>query len=102
MGKYRTYEAAFKVEVVLEALRGEKTLAQICRERGIAQDLLCRWRQDFLARAPQLFASPQQQSVEQERIAELERLVGQLTLELAATKKLSQRLPSRLLNGARS
>lgn len=102
MGKYRTYEAAFKVEVVLEALRGEKTLAQICRERGIAQDLLCRWRQDFLTRAPQLFAAPAPQSVEQERIAELERLVGQLTLELAATKKLSQRLPSRSLNSARS
>ncbi len=98
MGKYRTYEAAFKVEVVLEALRGEKTLAQICRERGIAQDLLCRWRQDFLARAPQFFASPQQHSVEQERIAELERLVGQLTLELAASKKLSMWLPSRSLN----
>lgn len=102
MGKYRTYEAAFKVAVVLEALRGEKTLAQICRERGIAQDLRCRWRQDFLARAPQLFATPQQQSVEQERIAELERLVGQLTLELAATKELSHRLPSRSPNGGRS
>src|SRR5947209_2748416 len=102
MGKYRTYEAAFKTEVVLEALRGEKTPAQICRERGIAQDLLCRWRQDFLARAPQLFAAPPAQSVEQERIAELERLVGQLTLELAATKKLSTRLASRAHSNGRS
>ena len=68
----------------------------------IAQDLLCRWRQDFVARAPQLFASPQQHSDERERIAELERLVGQLTLELAATKKVSTRLPSRSLSNGRS
>ena len=102
MGKHKTYDAAFKVEVVLEALRGEKTMAEICRSRGIAQDLLCRWRQDFLARAPQLFATLQQQSAEQARIADLERLVGQLTLELAASKKVWERLPSRSSSNGRS
>jgi transposase len=102
MGKHKTYDAAFKVEVVLEALRGEQTMAEICRKREIAQDLLCRWRQDFLARAPQLFTRPQQQSAEQARIAELERLVGQLTLELSASKKAWERLPSRSCSNGRS
>ena len=102
MGKHKTYDAAFKVEVVLEALRGEQTMAEICRGHGIAQDLLCRWRQDFLTRAPQLFTTPQPQSVEQARIAELERLVGQLTLELSASKKAWERLPSRSSSNGRS
>jgi transposase-like protein len=31
MGKYREYAAEFKVRVVLEALRGQKSQAEICR-----------------------------------------------------------------------
>lgn len=102
MGKYRTYNAEFKVQVVLEALKGQKTEAQICREHNIAPDLLTHWKQNFLERAPQVFQTKQQQSAEQERIAELERLVGQLTLELAASKKVSKLLPSRLRSDGKS
>lgn len=102
MTKHRHYDADFKVRVVLEALEAKKTMAQICREHGIAQDLLSRWRQDFLARAPQLFATTRQGTADQTRIEELERLVGQLTLELAASKKVSQLLPSRTTSGGRS
>jgi transposase len=102
MGKYRSYSAEFKVQVVLEALKGQKTEAQICREHNIAPDLLTHWKQNFLERAPQLFASRQQQSAEQERIAELERLVGQLTMELAASKKVSRLLPSRSRSDGKS
>ncbi len=87
MGKYRKYDAEFKARVVLEALRGQKSLAEICRENGIAADLLCRWRDALLERAAELFKTRHERSVEEERIAELERLVGQMTLELAAAKK---------------
>jgi transposase-like protein len=89
MGKYRTYKPEFKAEVVLESLRGQKTDAQICREREIAPDLLSRWRTQFLERAPQVFATDQTRSDEQAKTAELERLIGRLTVELDAAKKLS-------------
>ncbi len=89
MGKYRTYKPEFKAEVVLESLRGQKTDAQICREHEIAPDLLSRWRAQFLERAPQLFATDQTRSGEQAKTAELERLIGRLTVELDAAKKLS-------------
>jgi transposase len=102
MGKYREYDAEFKTRVVLEALQGQKSLAEICREHGIAADLLCRWRDNFLARAPELFKTRRERSAEEVRIAELERLVGQLTLELTAAKKVSSLLNSRSLNGGRS
>jgi len=62
MGQYRTYPAKFKAETVIESLRGQKSDAQICRERGIAPDLLSRWRQHFLERAERLFASDQARS----------------------------------------
>jgi len=102
MGKYREYDAEFKARVVLEALQGGRSQAEICREHGIAADLLCRWRDAFLERAPELFTTRRERSGEAERIAELERLVGQLTLELAAVKKVSSVLNSRLPNGGRS
>ncbi|MDQ7030153.1 MAG: hypothetical protein Q9O62_10430 [Ardenticatenia bacterium] len=55
---------------------------------------MSRWRQQPVERAPELFTTPASRSAEQARIAELERLVGQLTLALAAAKTLSLLLTS--------
>ena len=54
-GDRRQYPPQFKLQVVLELLRGEKSAAQIAREHGIGPDLISRWRDVFEARAPQLF-----------------------------------------------
>jgi len=94
MAKRRTYSPKFKSQIVLESLRSEKSQAAICRQHGISSDLLSRWRQQFLEQAYQVFADPASRSAEQARIAELERLLGQLTFELAAVKKLSTLLSS--------
>ena len=102
MGKYREYDAEFKARVVLEVLQGQKSAAEACREYRIAADLLSRWKQDFILRSPELFKTKHEQSAEAARIAELERLVGQLTLELSAAKKVSSLLSSRSSNGGRS
>ena len=89
--KQRVYSAQFKLETVLEALRGEKPIAQVCRERQVTDSLVYKWRQEFLDKAPSLFESKQMtasvQSEQAERIAELERLVGQLSMENALLKK---------------
>ena len=102
MAKYRSYDAELKARVVLEALQGQKTAAQICRENGIADDLLAHWKREFVERASELFRTRQERSADEARIAELERLVGQLTLELAAVKKVSSLLNSRSSNGGKS
>jgi transposase-like protein len=36
------------IRIVLEGLRGEETIAEICRKEGIAQNLYYRWSKDFL------------------------------------------------------
>lgn len=94
MGKHRKFSPEFKVQVVLEALQGHKSQAQLAREHQLTDDQITRWRQEFLARAPSVFATGHTRSAEQERIAELERLVGQLSLELNILKKASQLLRS--------
>jgi len=87
MGKRRTFEPEFKAQVVLELLSGSRNLAEICREHELAPHLVTGWRREFVARAGEVFATARAQSGEQQRIAELERMLGRLTLELEVAKK---------------
>jgi len=87
MSQRREFSPHFKVQVVLEALKGDRTQASICREYNISPELLRQWKKQFLERAHLIF-TPQANSKEHQRIAELERLVGRLTYELSVSKKV--------------
>jgi len=91
----RSFTPEFKAEVVLQYLSGQKSAAEICREHGLKDSLFYRWKDEFLAGAAQVFGSrdgAQEQAASAQRIAELERMVGRLTMELAAAKKASRLL----------
>ncbi len=94
--KRRNFTAQFKLETVLDGLRGEKTVAQICRERDITESLYYKWRDVFMERAADIFADRRgpQRDEQAERIAELERLAGKQALELAILKKAGSLLGS--------
>ncbi len=84
----RQFSAQFKLDAVLELFAGHKSAAQICRERQITDNLLYRWKQTFVEQAPSVFGGTSATtSASETRIAELERLVGQLTLENEILKK---------------
>jgi transposase len=44
----RRYSAEEKIRIVLEGLRGEDSIAELCRKEGINQNLYYRWSKDFL------------------------------------------------------
>ena len=44
----RKFPAEEKIRIVLEGLRGEETIAELCRKEGINQNLYYRWSKDFL------------------------------------------------------
>jgi transposase len=94
MSKRRAFTSEFKARVVLEELTGVKDKAEICREYRLRPQVLSRWREEFVERAPEIFATAPSRGDEQERIAELERMVGRLTMELEAAKKASNILTS--------
>jgi len=98
MSKRRKFTPEFKAQVVLEEITGLKDKAEICREYRLGSQVFSRWRQEFLERAPEIFATKPSRGDEQERIAELERMVGRLTMQLEAAKKASNILTS-LSNG---
>jgi transposase-like protein len=82
---------------VRQIASGAKRPAQVCREHHLSQSLLARWRRDHDERGEAAITlrvldgqAPSQASAEQ-RIAELERLCGQLALENTALKKAAQK-----------
>jgi transposase-like protein len=44
----RQFSAEEKIRIVLEGLRGEDSIAELCRKEGIAQNLYYRWSKEFL------------------------------------------------------
>ena len=44
----RRYSAEEKIRIVLEGLRGEESIAELCRREGISQNLYYRWSKEFL------------------------------------------------------
>jgi transposase len=94
MSKRRTFTPEFKAQVVLEELSGVMDRAEICREYRLRPHVFSRWREEFVERAPEIFATERSRGDEQERIADLERMVGRLTMELEVAKKASTILTS--------
>lgn len=89
MGKHRSFTADFKAQVVLEVISGGRTAAEICRQHELKPQLLSLWKSELVDNAAKVFQRDEQQSGARDRIAELERLVGRLTLELEVAKKAS-------------
>jgi transposase len=87
MRQRRQFTAQFKAQVVLEVLTGQKRAAEVCRAYQLKPDLLSRWKADFVQQAPTLFQGDERVQRADERIAELERMVGRLTVELEVAKK---------------
>jgi putative transposase len=71
----------FKSQVVLQVISGERTVAEICREHGLSGQLVNEWKAQFVAGAAQVFETGATGSEEQGHIAELERMVGKLTMQ---------------------
>jgi transposase len=87
--KHRTFSPEFKAQAVLAVISGHKTAAEICREHQIKPDLFSKWKAAFLDNAAKVFERETAVDPQQARIAELERMVGRLTLELEVAKKAS-------------
>jgi transposase-like protein len=88
----RTFSREFKLEVVRQLNSGAKRPAQLCREYQLAESVLARWRKEYAERGENAFAPRDISAADtlEQRIAELERLCGQLTLENAVLKKALQ------------
>ena len=88
---YRKFTAQQKSELVLASLRGEKTIAELCREHEISETLLRRWREQFLVSgAERLSGKAERTELDELRgqVRRLERALGRKTLEVEVAGEL--------------
>ena len=52
----RRYDAGFKAKIALAALRGERTMAELCRQHRLSDSVITRWKQQLIRQAPGVFA----------------------------------------------
>jgi transposase len=68
MPKYRQFAAAFKAKVALDIISGQKSAADICRERSLKSELVSKWKSQFLANAAKVFERQDQADPQEARI----------------------------------
>ena len=85
----KNHDSAFKAKVALEAIKGEKTMAQISSEYGVHVNQIRQWRQKLLEEMPGVFSDRRQKKDKEaeEMTSELYRQIGQLKVELDWVKK---------------
>jgi transposase-like protein len=89
MAQRRRFTAQFKTPVVLDLLTGRRSVAPLCREPDLKEQVVTRWRAVCLDRAEILFRADTEREEPLGRLAALERLVGRLTMELDLAKNAS-------------
>lgn len=90
----RKFDAAFKARVALEAVKEEKTIAELSSEYGVHGNQIRQWRRQLLDDLPALFSDRRghKDKGNEELTSELYRQIGQLKVELDWLKKKSQKL----------
>jgi transposase len=90
----KKYSAEEKIRIVLEGMRGEESIAELCRREGIHANLYYNWSKDFLdAGKKRLTGDIKREATSSEVLhlkqenSELKQLVAELSLEVRREKK---------------
>jgi transposase len=79
----RKFSAEEKIRIVLEGLRGEETIAELCRKEGINQNLYYRWSKDFLEAGKKRLAGDAVREATSDEVKDLRAEARQLKEALA-------------------
>jgi len=82
----RRYTAKFKFQMILELLKGSKTIGQIARAYGVHPITISHWKKEFLEKGPELFSQKTTIHEYERKIQDLERLIGHKEVEIALLK----------------
>jgi transposase len=90
----KKYSAEEKIRIVIEGLRGESSIAELCRKEGINANLYYTWSKDFLEAGKGRLAGDTKREATTTEVhdlknenIELKQLVAELSLELRKSKK---------------
>ena len=94
----RRFSAEEKIRVVLEGLRGEDSVAELCRREGIATSMYYAWSKDFLDAGKRRLAGDAMRAATSDEVRGLRREAGALK-EVVADLTLENRLLEESVTG---
>ena len=90
----KKYSAEEKIRIVLEGLRGESTIAELCRREGIHPNMYYKWSKEFLEAGKQRLIGDTQREADNQEVQsmrteneQLKQLVADLSLKNKVLKK---------------
>ena len=90
----KLYSAEEKIRIVIEGLRGESSIAELCRKEGIAQSMYYIWSKEFIEAGKQRLAGDTARAATTDEVKDLRResrvlkeIVAEQTLDLRLLKK---------------
>jgi|TARA_B100000959_G_C14708974_1_gene512062 transposase len=94
----KRYNAEEKIRIVLNGLRGEESIAAICRREGISNNLYYRWSKDFLEAGKKRLLGDTQREATSTEVSGLKQENDQLK-QLVAELSLKNRVLKKSLHG---
>jgi transposase-like protein len=79
----RLYSAEEKIKIVLEGLRGEESIAALCRKYDIHQNTYFKWSKDFMEAGKRRLSGDTTREATRDEVAELKRQNDEIKRELA-------------------
>ncbi len=95
----RHYSAEEKIRIVLTGLRGEDSIAELCRREGISQNLYYRWSKEFLEAGKRRLAGDTARAATTDEVKAL-RQEARTLKEVVAEQALELRLLKKSMTGA--
>jgi len=94
----KKYSAEEKIRIVLEGLRGDDSIAELCRREGIAQSMYYKWSKEFMEAGKQRLAGNTKRQADSSEVKELRQQNDQLK-ELVAELALKNKVLKKSLLG---
>lgn len=94
----KRYSAEEKIRIVLEGLRGEDSIAELCRCEGIAQGVYYKWSKDFMEAGKRRLAGDTSRAANTDEVRDLRREARDLK-EVVAEQMLENRLLKKSMIG---
>jgi len=94
----RTYGSEEKIRIIIDGIRGETTIAELCRKEGISQGIFYKWSKDFMDAGKRRLTGDTMREANTSEVKELKDINSSLK-ELVAELSLENRMLKKNLNG---
>ena len=86
MTTHRKFKSQLKLQIVLEAIKRKGSHTEIARQYDIHPQMVTNWKREFFQKGSSVFEKEQKKESASKKIEELEKIIGQQTIEIQLLK----------------